>query len=139
MTDAAAPNPTPPPNRTARTVGFLVVVGLVLGTFIVLGRQDKPPTMPSSSPHKLRFNLKGDLIGVEGEAGLDEALKPGFVLEKKVIETRVNVTCQGCHGTPSMDLASHPCVALRKCVPENHPPKTECIKCHRMAPATPAP
>lgn len=124
--------PQPPKHRTARTVAFLAVVGVVLGTFIVLGQQDAPPTMPVSPPHKLRFNLKGDLIGVEGEAGLDDALKPGFVLEKKVVEKRVNATCQTCHGAPSIDLSGHPCVALKKCVPENHPPKTECIKCHRM-------
>lgn len=139
MTDAPAP-PTGPSgkNPLARTAVFVAVVGIVLGVFVVLGRQDKPPPMGTSSPHKLRFNLKGDLIGVEGELGLEDALKPGFVLEKKVIEKRVNATCQTCHGAPSMDLSTHPCAGLGKCVPENHPPKTECIKCHRMPPSAPS-
>ena len=127
----------PKKNALARTGAFVVVVGAVLAVFVVLGQQSAPPTMPASSPHKLRFNLKGDLIGVEGEEGLDEALKPGFVLEKKAVEKRVNTTCQSCHGAPAMDLTGHPCVALKKCVPENHPPKTECIKCHRMPKSTP--
>jgi hypothetical protein len=119
-------------NRLLRTALFVAVVGGVLATFVVLGQQGTPPNMPASSPHKLRFNLKGDLIGVEGEAGLDEALKPGFVLEKKVVEGRVNTTCQTCHAAPGAVAADHPCHALNKCVPEHHPPKTECIKCHRM-------
>lgn len=127
MTDSPAPK-----NAAVRTAAFVVVVGAVLAVFIVLGQQDAPPSMPSSAPHKLRFNLKGDLIGVEGEPNLEEALKPGFVLEKKAVEKRVNITCQACHGAPSIDLTGHACVALKKCVPENHPPKTECIKCHRM-------
>jgi hypothetical protein len=124
--------PAAPKNPVARTVAFLAVVGAVLAIFVVLGMQDAPPKMPSSPPHKLRFNLKGDLIGVEGEAGLEEALAPGFVLEKKVVEKRVNTTCQSCHGAPATDLSTHPCAALHKCIPPNHPPKTECIKCHRM-------
>ena len=38
------------------------------------------------------------------------------------------------HGAPSIDLTGHPCGTIGKCIPEKHPPKTECIKCHRMAP-----
>ena len=134
MTDAP---PAPAPDNksaVARTLAFVVVVGVVLGTFIVLGQQDAPPTMPATAPHKLRFNLKGDLIGVLGEPGLEEAEKPGVVVEKKVVEKRVNITCQVCHGAPAIDLSNHPCRTVGKCIPEKHPPKTECIKCHRMPP-----
>jgi hypothetical protein len=116
----------------ARTIAFVVVVGAVLAIVVVLGAQDAPPTMPATEPHKLRFNLKGDLIGVLGEPGLDEAEKSGVVLEKKVVEKRVNTTCQACHGAPAIDLTGHPCATIGKCIPEKHPPKTECIKCHRM-------
>ncbi len=116
---------------------FFVVVGGVLGTFIVLGQQATPPRMPATAPHHLRFNLKGDLVGVEGEAGLDQALQPGFVIEKKTVETRVNTTCQACHGAPGVDLTTHACQQVGRCLPPQHPPKTECIKCHRMPARTP--
>jgi hypothetical protein len=134
-----APDPLPPPKRALRSIVFLVVVGGVLTTFIVLGRQSAPPHMPATSPHRLRLNLKGELVGVEGEAGLDVALQPGFVIEKKAVEARVNKTCLACHGGPGEDLSSHACVQVGRCLPPHHPPKNECIKCHRMPPpATPA-
>ena len=135
MTDAPAAPPAA--NRTQRTAIFVAVVGGVLAVFFILGQQDAPPKMPSSPPHKLRFRVTGELVGVDGEAGLEDALRPGVELDKKTVEKRVNTTCQACHGAPAMDLSSHPCVALKKCVPENHPPKTECIKCHRMPPPPP--
>ncbi len=138
MTDDApaplAPAPLLPGQRTRRTVIFVLVVGGVLATFFVLGRQSAPPSMPATAPHKLRLNLKGELIGVEGETGLDQALQPGFVLEKKAVEARVNTTCLACHGAPGEDLATHPCRQVGRCLPPHHPPKTECIKCHRMPP-----
>jgi hypothetical protein len=104
----------------------------VLAVFVVLGRQSAPVPMPATAPHKLRFNLKGDLIGVEGEPDLDAALQPGFVLDKKAVEKRVNTTCQTCHGAAGEDLTNHACHAAGRCLPPHHPPKTECIKCHRM-------
>jgi cytochrome c553 len=128
--------PAPPALSTAqrarRSALFVVVVGGVLAVFVILGRQSTPPTMPASAPHKLRFNLKGELIGVEGEAGLEAALQPGFVLEKKAVEKRVNTTCLACHGGPGDDLSAHACQTVGRCLPPHHPPKSECIKCHRM-------
>jgi hypothetical protein len=133
-----SPAPVAPQKRAVRTALFALIVGGVLTTFIVLGRQSAPPHMPASAPHKLRLNLKGELIGVEGEAGLDAALQPGFVLEKKAVEARVNKTCLACHGGPGEDLSTHPCTQVGRCLPPHHPPKSECIKCHRMPPP-PAP
>jgi hypothetical protein len=130
------PVPPPPANKTLRSTLFFVVVAGVLAVFVVLGQQSAPPKMPATSPHKLKLNLKGDLIGVEGEAGLDEALQPGFVLEKKAVEARVNKTCLACHGGPGEDLTNHACHQAGRCLPPHHPPKTECIKCHRMPPPT---
>jgi hypothetical protein len=121
-----------PAQRARRSTLFLLVVGGVLAVFVVLGRQSSPPNMPASSPHKLRFNLKGDLVGVEGEPGLQDALQPGFVLEKKTVEKRVNTTCFACHGAPGLDLTTHACATVGRCLPPHHPPKAECIKCHRM-------
>jgi cytochrome c553 len=134
MTDVPSPAPAPlaPAQRARRTAIFVLVVGSVLTVFIVLGRQSRPPTMPSSAPHKLVVNTKGELVGVVGEAGLDQSLQPGFVLDKKAVEARVNTTCLGCHGAPGEDLSSHPCRTVGRCLPAHHPPKTECIKCHRM-------
>ena len=134
-----SPSPLPSQKRALRTALFFVVVGGVLATFIVLGQQSAPPRMPGTAPHKLRLNLKGELIGVEGEPGLDDALQPGFVLEKKAVEARVNTTCLACHGGPGEDLSKHACVQLGKCLPPHHPPKSECIKCHRMPPPPSAP
>ncbi len=131
MTDAPAAPPPTKSNPVVRTAVFVVVVGLVLGTFVVLGKQDKPPLMPATAPHKLRFNLAGDLIGVMGEPGLGDGME-GVVVEKKAVERRVNTTCQACHGAPAMDLTGHACATVGKCIPEQHPPKMECIKCHRM-------
>jgi cytochrome c553 len=136
MSDESPAN-VPPQKRAARTALFVLIVGGVLATFVVLGQQSAPPRMPATSPHKLRLNLKGELIGVEGEAGLDQALQPGFVLEKKAVEARVNKTCLACHGAPGEDLSNHPCGQIGRCLPPHHPPKTECIKCHRMPPASP--
>ena len=134
MTDT--PTVTKPQKSPAvRTTLFLAVVGVVVGTFVLLGRQEPPPTMPATTPHKLTFTLNGDLIGVTGEPEFDAAAAVGglaVALEKKAVEKRVNTTCQACHGAAGLDLSTHPCAIIGKCIPERHPPKTECIKCHRM-------
>lgn len=132
--DDLAPIPARKPGSGKRSILFFVVVGAVLVTFFVLGRQGRPPNMPGNDVHKLRFNLKGELIGLEGEEGLESALAPGFQLDKKAIEKRVNTRCTSCHGDTTVDRATHACAALGTCLPEHHPPKGECIKCHRMPP-----
>jgi len=129
--------PATPPHRTSalRNGLFVVVVGGVLLTFFLLGRQGRPPDMPSTPPHKLQINHNGDLTGFVGEAELDAAAAKS--LDKKAVEKRVNTTCQGCHGNPGDDPRTHACGGSR-CLPANHPPKSECIKCHRMPASTPS-
>lgn len=109
--------------KVLATAAFVLVVGGVVGTFAFLGTQDRPPPMPPGAPHhQLRFNLKGQLIGVESEPPVDVSAPapPGFVYEEKAVTQRINAGCQACHGSPGQGL------------PEHHPPKTECIKCHRQ-------
>jgi hypothetical protein len=105
------------------TIAFVMVVGGVLLTFTFLGSQGGPPPMAGGAQHRLRFDLNKDLIGVETDPPVDLLNLPK-ITDKKAVEKRVNEGCRQCH------------VQL----PEHHPPKTECIKCHRMAPAdAPAP
>jgi hypothetical protein len=127
-----------PPARThvgIRSVGFIVVVGAVLATFVYLGKQGRPPSMPATAPHKLQFNLRGELIGVFGEPGIAEAKTSPVELDKRATEGRVNAGCVACHGGPGQDPRTHACGAGR-CLPPHHPPKSECIKCHRMPPSS---
>ena len=120
---------TPPVRSSALRNSLFVVVGGVLTTFLVLGQQGRPPDMPASAPHKLQINHNGDLTGFVGEADLDAVAAKQ--IDKKAVEKRVNATCQSCHGEPGNDPRTHACAASR-CLPANHPPKSECIKCHRM-------
>jgi hypothetical protein len=103
--DIVAPAPTP---RSAglRTAVFVAIVGGVLGTFIVLGRQGTPPTMPHTDPHKLQLNLKGELVGVVGEAGLAEAMLPGVELDKRAVEKRRNSATTAAGNSPRSRLSS---------------------------------
>lgn len=98
------------------TVAFVMVVGGVLVTFAFLGSQGGPPPMTGGAHHTLRFDLNKDLIGVETDPVVDLLNLPK-VTDKREIEKRVNEGCRQCHAQ----------------LPEHHPPKTECIKCHRMA------
>ncbi len=100
------------------TVAFVMVVGGVLITFAFLGSQGGPRPMTPGPHHKLRFDLNNDLVGVETDPPLDVLNLPK-VTDKRAIEKRVNEGCRQCHAQ----------------LPEHHPPKNECIKCHRMAPA----
>lgn len=104
--------------KVSATIAFVMVVGGVLITFAFLGSQGGPPPMTPGPHHKLRFDLNNDLIGVETDAPLDLLNLPK-VTDKRAIEKRVNEGCRQCHAQ----------------LPPHHPPKTECIKCHRMAPA----
>jgi hypothetical protein len=130
-------SPKPPKNVGLRTALFVIVVGGVLGTFIFLGSQGRPPDMPASAPHKLQINTRGELVGIVGEPGIEEAMKPGVELDKRATEKRVNTGCTACHGSPGDDPRTHACGTTGRCLPPHHPPKPECIKCHRM-PAPPA-
>lgn len=106
--------------KVLATVAFVMVVGGVLITFTYLGSQGGPPPMATGPHHKLRFDLNKDLIGVETDPVVDLMSLPK-VTDKKAIEQRINTGCTQCHAK----------------LPAHHPPKTECIKCHRMAPASP--
>jgi hypothetical protein len=130
------------------TAGFVVVVGGVLALFIALSMLGThPPDMPSSTPqHVLRFNLKNDLIGLESDPPIDltaASAQPGFQYDKKAVEEHINTQCAACHATCNEPLEGTPTTPLEsrgagdlthRCRGEHHPPKTECIKCHRMAP-----
>lgn len=137
----ASPEPKNTKNRTRATLLFLMGMAMVLATFVILSLQDPPPNMPRNATHKLRFTHDGTLLGLPGESGLksdsgsDSPLDPGMQLDKKATEKRVNAICASCHGLPSVDLSTHPCSAgTGPCLPPQHPPKSECIKCHRMPP-----
>lgn len=122
-------------------VAFGVVVLGVVGTFVVLGLQARPPAMPGGPQHQLRFNLKGQLIGLETDPPVDPlraTTDAGFSYDLKAVERRINSTCQACHGAPGEDLSQHGCAQLGGCIPPHHPPKTECIKCHRGQAPSPA-
>ncbi len=119
-------------NVGLRSLGFIVVVGAVLATFVYLGQQGRPPSMPATEPHKLQFNLRGELIGVWGEPGIAEAKTSPIEIDKRATEGRVNAGCVACHGGPGQDPKTHACGTAGRCLPPHHPPKAECIKCHRM-------
>ena len=123
------------PNRTTRTAAFFVLMAGVLAVFLYLGSQDKPPPMGPEPHHKLRLNLKGELLGVQSDPPVDPATATaanGFVTDKRTVEKRVNTGCQACHGMAGADLTNHPCAQPGgRCLGEHHPPKPECIKCHR--------
>lgn len=107
--------------QLTKTIGFIVIVGGVLGTFAFLGSQEGPPRMAPGPMHKLRFDLNKQLIGVESDPAVDPLKLPGNdqPYDKRGAEKRINEACVACHATRSA----------------HHPPKTECIKCHRMAAA----
>lgn len=124
--------------QSMATAIFLAVVAGVVAVFAILGAQGRPPYMAAGPQHTLRFNLKGELIGVESDPPVDPVAasgQGGFVYDRKATEARVNTGCQACHGRPAADLSAHPCVQVGRCIPPHHPPKLECIKCHRMPPA----
>jgi hypothetical protein len=122
--DSSGPKSAWLDNKRLRSGLFLGLVGTVLVTAIVLGRQGGAIPMPSNHPehgkqHQLRVNLKGELIGLEVDPPVDPTIasQPGFAADKKAAEKAVNTRCAGCHTKLS----------------EHHPPKPECIKCHRQA------
>jgi len=135
MSQAASNQSMSSAQRVRRSVLFVAIVGGVLATFFILGSQAKPPPMGQGPQHKLRLNLKGELVGVESDPPVDPATATaaqGFVTHKKTVEGRVNTGCQACHGLAGQDLSQHACAQPGgRCLGEHHPPKTECIKCHR--------
>lgn len=114
---------------------FFSVICAVVGFFFYLSSFDGPPDLPSNAIHGLRFNLDGDLVGLGERPEPDvDASGKRIKKDKKSIEKRVNLQCAACHGTMKEDLTNHPCQTVsKKCLPENHPPKETCIKCHRSA------
>lgn len=143
-TTDAAPAAEKSGNAVLRTVITFGSIVAVVGVLSYLSTLDAPPNLPANEVHKFRFNTNGELVGLASEAAPDEpavAHASGLKYDKKGIEKRVSAQCITCHGAPvdpetkqPMDLSSHACVGLGKCVPVgNHPPKNECIKCHRHA------
>jgi hypothetical protein len=144
MTDNGAASSTTPSTpsglpKGAKTIGFFAILVGVLGLFTYLSTLEAPPDLPKTDVHKLRFNNDNELIGLgTGEIPTVDAAGQPLSLEKKAIEGRVNQTCAACHGTPQMLIdgtgGSHSCnTTPGKCLPEHHPPKETCIKCHRTA------
>ena len=133
------PSPPPAANRALiGTLGFGVVMAVVLGGFAYLGSQEGPPHMPASPEHRLRIDLNGNLIGLDTDPNIEEALRHAGEVDVRSVEKRINTGCQACHGATGIDLTSHPCrTGAGRCLGEHHPPKLECIKCHRMAPSKP--
>jgi len=145
MTNESGTEPTSTENAGAKansgtkTIAFVAVLAGVLGTFSYLSTLEAPPDLPKNDVHTLRFNNDMELIGL-GAGELPTVGPDGQALsmEKKAIEARVNTACASCHGEPAMlndgRLATHPCHQIsQKCLPEHHPPKETCIKCHRTA------
>jgi cytochrome c553 len=129
----------PQQNRVRNTVLFALGLGGVLAIFAVLSLQDPPVNMPSNPVHRLRFNTQGDLMGLDG-ADVEAAIASGIRPEKKAMEAQVNVSCMACHGPAAEPTpVGHACQPQNICVPTKHPPKNECIKCHRMPAQAPNP
>lgn len=129
-----------PKNKTLSTIAFVALIAGILGFFTFLSKQDPPPAMPQHLPqHQLKFDLKGQLIGVASEQNLPTEAElaagtatTGTTYDLKAVEKRINQGCQACHGAPNMDLSTHACkTGAGPCIPAHHPPKVECIKCHR--------
>lgn len=130
-----------------KTVLFFLVVGGVIAGFAYLSSLGGAPPMKPLPQHRFRFNTKGELVGLmsDKEAALGPQLPvAGVKFELKETEKRINQTCLACHGafpgwtgpgadqTP-FDPRSHACAqGPMPCLPEHHPPKLECIKCHRV-------
>jgi hypothetical protein len=134
----------PPKKRMLGTLGFVVVLTLVLGVFVWLSNQEGPPRMPASDVHVLKFTNTGELVGLAGEPNLDDMLSGQVKVDKELQKQnviRVNNQCMACHSAASVPTPpDHLCRtqvrsngAVGICMPEvKHPPKDDCIKCHRM-------
>jgi hypothetical protein len=134
-------------NQGRATIVFLVVVGGVVALFAYLSSLGGAPPMKPLPQHTLRFDTAGGLVGLMSDPEAAQGPQPpvhGLAL--KEVEKAVNQTCQQCHGAfpgftgkdgtqPPFDPKTHPCSSgAAPCLPDHHPPKTECIKCHRAGP-----
>ena len=131
------PSPAKGGPSLVKTAAFAAILVVVVGLFYFLSTLDAPPNLPRDDVHKLRFNNDSELIGLgPGELPTVDAAGNTLSLEKKAIEKRVNLQCASCHGAPGLDMTTHACNQLSgRCIPEHHPPKETCIKCHRMGPS----
>lgn len=124
--------------KALKSLVFFGILAAVVGIFAYLSSLQAPPDLPADGIHKFRFNTEGELVGLAIEADADAPLvehSAGLEYDKKGIEKRVNARCASCHGAPSLgDLTGHACHQGPGCIPEKHPPKDSCIKCHRHAP-----
>ena len=121
-------------SKGMQSLFFALVMAAVIGVFSYLSSLAAPPNLPADSIHRFRFDTHGRLVGISAEAPGEPVIVEhvDFQLDKKAIEARINETCASYHRKPNMPLASHACATTEApCVPEQHPPKTTCIKCHR--------
>ena len=120
--------------KMIRTVGFLAVVGVVLGVFVFLSTRDAPPDLPKDKTHSFRFDVQQRLIGLKSDPPDDRTKVEGVEYDLKSVEKRINTTCKSCHGVyPQIDPVPRKCEQMNApCLPANHPPKETCIKCHRV-------
>lgn len=134
------PNPSAPGARMRKTLLFVSMIVGVVGAVTALSRLDPPPHLPRDSVHLFRFDTHGRLMGIGAEAPGAPALveHAELRLDLKAIETRINGVCAQCHGQPGEDLSAHACAqGAGPCIPNAHPPKNTCIKCHRHAKEAP--
>lgn len=137
----------PAKKKGLATVGFVAVVGGVIALFAYLSSLGGAPPMSPLPQHKLRFDTAGNLVGLMSDPEAAQGPQPpvpGMKPDLKATERAINQTCQQCHGAfpgftgkdatqPPFDPKTHACASgVAPCLPEHHPPKTECIKCHRV-------
>lgn len=133
-------------NKGLATIVFVGVVGGVIGLFMYLSSLGGAPPMKPLPQHKLRFDTAGNLVGLMSDPEAAQGPQPpvpGLKHDLKAVERAVNGTCMQCHGAfpgftgkdgtqPPFDPKTHACASgAAPCLPLHHPPKTECIKCHR--------
>ncbi len=107
---------------TQKSIVFIMAIVAVVGGLTFLSTLEPPPNRPNNAEHRLKLNIKGELIGIGSD-------RPPQILPKKQMEAWVNQRCISCHGLPpTRDI---PYQDAPKMLPEHHPPKNTCIKCHR--------
>ncbi len=127
-------------NKSLKSFLFFGGLVVVVGVFYALSTLDAPPDMPPLQQHTLTFNNNNELIGL-ADFSLPRTDADGNEIPQTVkgIAQSINIVCTSCHGGVNQDLSAHACQQLTApCLTDKHPPKSTCIKCHRMASNQPA-